>query len=322
MFIPYTNSAVRLTGRWNTAKTQAITTAPGAMIEIAFSGKYIVLEFDTNDCANPLLHLWVILDNKNKIETVVDKYIRIEAGNEGDHLLTVIFKGAVETFGRWQTPLSGGLFFVGAEAQNSAILPEDTRPIIQFIGDSITEGVLIDADLTPLDVPVHNRVYQDDSTATYAYLTAVKLGMKPVIMGYGAVGVTKGGNGGVPKALEAYPFNFEGSPILPIDAKITVINHGANDFNAPEEEYVKCYAELLDVVRKLNPNTKIVALSAFCGAHNKALENLIENYNKEKNEAVLFIDSSDWLPPTEPLHPSRDGHKAVSEKLYEILKNL
>lgn len=322
MFIPYTNNAVRLTGRWSATKAQAITTAPGAMIEIAFSGKSIVLQFNTEICAQPFPHLWISLDNKNKFETVVDKYIRIEAENEGVHLLTVIFKGAVETFGRWSVPLTGGLFFAGAEANDSAPLPTDSRKIIQFIGDSITEGVLIDAELTPLDEPVHNRVYQDDSTATYAYLTAQMLGMKPIIMGYGAVGVTKGGNGGVPKAFEAYPFNFDGSPILPIDAKITVINHGANDFNAPEEEYVKCYAKLLDVVRKLNPNTKIVALSAFCGAHNKALKDLIDNYNKEKNEAVLFIDSCSWLSPTEPLHPSRQGHKTIAEKLCEKLKNL
>ena len=57
---------------------------------------------------------------------------------------------------------------------------------IEFIGDSITEGILIDPDQHYDDAApsVDDRALQDDSTASYAWLTAQALGMRPVIMGY------------------------------------------------------------------------------------------------------------------------------------------
>lgn len=43
-----------------------------------------------------------------------------------------------------------------------------------------------------------NMVYWDDSTAGYAWLTAKELNFSPIIMGYGCLGVTKSGAGGIP----------------------------------------------------------------------------------------------------------------------------
>ncbi len=40
---------------------------------------------------------------------------------------------------------------------------------------------------------------------------------------------------------------------------------------------------------------------------------------KEKDDAVFYIDTTGWIDP-EPIHPLRDGHKTVSEKLSKIVK--
>lgn len=323
MKISADNTNIRYTGRWGIESGEAITTAPGGMIELDFAGESCVLLFDTTMNMQPFPHLWIRVDNGAKIEVPVDRVIRIEpcCPEKKNHHVEVIYKGAVEIQHRWYHPLVGKLRFTGAEADEFLKPQEDKREIIEFIGDSITEGVLIDAFRTYNDFDQLNRPYQDDSTATYAYLTAMKLGMKPVIAAYGAVGITKGGCGSVPKAEEMYPYNFEGSPASASGAKLIFINHGANDGGASAEEYTKGYKSFLDLVAARNSGAKIVVLSAFCGAHAKELKKMVDEYNEEKNADIHFIDSTGWIPK-EPLHPLRDGHAIVSEHLYKELVEL
>lgn len=321
MFIGVNDKSIRFTGRWDIGEKSAVTTAPGGMIEIAYSGRAAVLHFNTDMNMHPYPHLWITVDDGAKIEVPVDHVLRIEAPTDGDHVIKVIYKSAVEIQHRWYAPLIGKINFEGAEVDGTAVLPEDNRKIIEFIGDSITEGVLIDAFYLYNQFGQFNRPNQDDSTATYAYLTAMNLGMKPVIMGYGAVGATKSGCGSVPKASESYPYNFEGSPAKVQGSELIVINHGANDRDNGVEKYIAEYKQLLGVVRERNPQSKIVVLSAFCGVFPQELKAMVEEFNKENNDSVYFIDSTGWIPE-EPLHPLRDGHKIVAEHLTEELKKI
>ncbi len=321
MFINAKHSSIRYTGRWDTNGENAVTTAPGGMIEIAYSGRAAVLHFDTYMNMHPYPHLWISVDDGAKVEVPVDHVLRIEASQEGEHIIRVIYKSAVEIQHRWYAPLIGKLNFKGAEVDMPAALPADNRRIIEFVGDSITEGVLIDAFYKFEKEDQYNRPNQDDSTATYAYLTAMALGMKPVIMGYGAVGSCGSGCGAVPKAGEAYPYNFAGSEYVSNNPDIIVINHGANDRGYSSEKYTEEYTNLLKVVRGINPDAEIVSLSAFCGVYPKELKAAIDEYNVENGDNVHFIDSTGWISP-EPLHPFRDGHKIVSEHLTEELKKL
>ncbi len=321
MFIGIDSKSIRFTGRWDTSGTTAITTAPGGMIEIAFNGKAAVLHFNMEFNMHPYPHLWICVDDGAKVEVPIDWVIRVEAPIEGKHIIKVVYKGAVEMQHRWYHPLIGKLNFKGVEVDGEAELPEDNRKIIEFIGDSITEGVLIDEFYHFDQFDQFNRPNQDDSTATYAYLTAMNLNMRPIIMGYGAVGVTRGGCGSVPKATESYPYNFEGSSAKAQNSDIIVINHGANDRGNSEEKYITEYIEFLRLVRKINPASKVVALSAFCGVYPEALKRAIDTYNAQEGDNVYFIDSTGWIPP-EPLHPLREGHKIVAEHLTRTLKDM
>lgn len=322
MFLDIKSKSIRFTGRWDTTGDNAITTAPGGMIEVAYKGTAAVLKFDTGMNMQPYPHLWIQVDGGAKVEVPVDRVIRIEAPQDGVHIIKVIYKSAVEIQHRWYGPLIGKLNFEGVEVYGEgAELPEDNRKIIEFIGDSITEGVLIDAFYQFDQNDQFNRPVQDDSTATYAYLTAMALEMKPVIMGYGAVGVTHGGCGSVPKAADAYPYNFADSKAKAQGSDIIVINHGANDAWGTEEAYITEYENLLKEVREINPKSKIVVLSAFCGVFPEALKALVERFNKENKDSIGFIDSKGWIP-RDPIHPLRDGHKIVAEKLTAELKKM
>lgn len=203
----------------------------------------------------------------------------------------------------------------------SAILPKDKRKIIEFIGDSITEGCMIDAMYQYMQYDEFNRPIQDDSTATYAYLTAKNLNMKPIIMGYGSVGVSVSGCGSVPKASEAYLYNFAGSPATPQDPELIVINHGANDNWRPAEIYISEYRNLLQVVRRVNPRAKIIVLSAFLGVYPMELKQMVADFNQEFGDQIHFIDSAGWIP-REPIHPLRDGHALIAEKLTNEIRKV
>ena len=146
MVIPYSHASVRLTGRWKQEPDRAVTTAPGSYLEFAFSGDMAVIRFDTAINQTPHLHLWIQLDGGDRIETPVDSYLRVCAETPGVHICRVIFKGSIEQTGRWYAPLTGALQFLGIQTEQPAPLMPDPRPVLEFIGDSITEGVLIDTD--------------------------------------------------------------------------------------------------------------------------------------------------------------------------------
>ncbi len=321
MKISYKHPSVRLTGRWDTQKEEfATATATGSYIEFAFKGSSAVALFNCDDNKYPFPHLWVQIDNGNLCEAMVDNYLRIVTKDSGEHICKIIFKGTVEEYSRWFSPLENKICFCGVITDEPVNIKEDSRKTIEFVGDSITEGVLTDENYfgengkNKFSIGQFNRVYQDDVTATYAWLLAEKLNLRPIFMGYGAVGVTHSGMGSVPKADEAYPYNFDSSPITHKSADYILINHGANDRHGSLENYLNNYERLLDVIIKMNPDSEIISLSAFCGAFHKELGEFIESYNKKNNKKVFFIDSCGWVP-VEPLHPDRNGHKIIAENL-------
>ena len=327
MFVPYTHESIRLTGRWDKTDPKcAVATATGSYVEFSFEGNMAVARFDIEANMLPLLHLWIQIDGGDMTEAPVDRFMRIRTAKSGLHTVKIIYKGGTELSARWYRPLTGKVTFLGVQTDKPVAIAPDNRPTIEFVGDSITEGVLIDVDYAEggshfTEMETLRRCYQDDVCATYAWLTAEALDLRPVFMGYGAVGVTRAGCGRVPDAPHAYPFNFEDSPITHAPSDFVVINHGANDRSAAPEVYRECYEKLLDEVFKYNPNAKVVALSAFCGGHKDVFAEMIPAYNKAHGTDVKFVNGSEWIPP-QPLHPLRDGHEIVANRLTPILKEL
>ena len=327
MFVPYTHESIRLTGRWDKTDPKcAVATATGSYIEFCFEGDMAVARFDIEANMLPLLHLWIQIDGGDMTEATVDRFIRIRTAKSGLHTVRIIYKGGTEASARWYLPLTGKVTFLGVQTDKPVAIAPDNRPVVEFVGDSITEGVLIDVDYAQdgkpyTEIDALRRCYQDDVCATYAWLTAEALNLRPVFMGYGAVGVTRAGMGRVPDAPNAYPFNFQNSPITHAPSDFVVINHGANDRGATPECYRQGYERLLDEVIKHNPNATVVALSAFCGGHKDVLAEMIPAYNQAHGTNVLFVNGSEWVP-LEPLHPLRDGHRIIADNLTPILKDL
>lgn len=319
MFIDYKSPSVRFTGRFAELNNTMTTTAAGSAIEIAFKGDSILLKFDLTNQKYPYPHLWMQLDGGAWIETQLDWYLRINANSTGTHLTKIVLKSTLEMQERWNFPVVAKLSFVGAEVEETALLPEDNRKTIEIIGDSITEGVLIDEDKQPIEPETSCRTFQDDVFATYGYITAQNLNLRSYHVGYGAVGLTHGGCGNVPAVNDSYDFCFAGAPVTYGHPDFILINHGVNDSYGDVNDYIREYERFLNHLIETHNNSKIIVLNCFRGAFKEETEGLVSRFNKKHGTDVFYIDSSGWVP-YEPLHPLRDGHKIIAEHLTEILK--
>ena len=272
MFFTCDNENFRYTGRFGecsawAAKPNMTTVTPGAYFEFLFVGEYAEMMFDVDLSYEPRGHLYIEVDGGARIESTIEKFVRISAKGEGPHYVKVIYKSTVEQLNRWYLPLNNKLAFLGADAQGLTSLPADNRKTVEYIGDSITEGVLV-ATNKVYSVDAKNRPWQDDATSTWGWLFCEAMNFRPYSMGYGATGLTRSGCGCVPKAADAYPFNFEKCPINFPSCDYIIINHGANDRasgNVPNERYYVEYEAFLKLLRERNPESKIVILTPFTG---------------------------------------------------------
>ena len=337
MFIRWNDPCVRLTGRWTrlieegsdchvfvqppTAHTT--TTAAGSYFELAFRGETALLHFELGYVENHAPHLWIQVDGGASIEAPVDRFLRIMADGDGNHVVKVTYKGGVEQLPRWYSPVFGAISFIGAEVEAPGELPPDDRKIIEFIGDSITEGVLTDIDYetAPYVLDQLNRPYQDDNSATYASLTAKRLNLRPIFQAYGAVGLTRSGCGAVPRAGLIYPYCIDGVPYTGEKPDVIVINHGANDRGTTAEEYISRYAEFIDQLRANTPDAIIVCLTAFCGGFDDDVVKFVAEYNQSHEKPIHCVSSKGWVP-LEPLHPLRDGHRIIADHFAPLLKEI
>ncbi|MEN6519729.1 MAG: GDSL-type esterase/lipase family protein [Armatimonadota bacterium] len=318
MLLEYNHPSVRLTGRWYCdSEKRASTVCTGSSIDIAFKGGYALLFFDTSTNIDPFPHLWLELDGNGRVEAPLDRILRVEAEGQGQHHLKVIFKSAVELQNRWKEPIQAVIRFKGVEVEDAAELSSEEKPVIEFVGDSITEGILIDVEHCPA-ANYNQRIYQDDACATYAWLAAEKLSMQPVMMGFGRIGVTIDANGGVPVIQESYPLCYEGAPLTDSKPKAIVINIGTNDMSAPLDDFKNGYIALLKAIRSKNPDAGIFALSPFIGYFEESLPGIVAEYNDTCHDDVKVISTAGWLPK-EPMHPRRDGHKRAGKLLAEQL---
>ena len=333
MFIPWNHESVRLTGRWSRPQPSdcdthryvaplecAVTTAPGSYFEAAFTGNWAKLLFFMDQAQQPYPHVWVSVDGGARVEASLDRFMRIAAQGEGPHTVRVIYKGGMEQLSRWHLPLVGAAAFRGLEAEGAAALAPDTRPLVEFTGDSITEGVLIDADFA--DEPVfrydqRNRPWQDDVCATYAWLAAEEVNVRAMFQAYGATGMTRSGCGGVPRAGEQYPFVFENMPYRGEKPRVVVVNHGTNDRENSAEEFCARYEEYLDLVRRDNPAVQIVCIVPMIGAFRREISAIVER-RRTAGEGIRLCDLSGMLPD-KPLHPLREGHRAAARRLAPVL---
>lgn len=318
MLLAPNSDQIRYTGRWYATPEEVCSTANGNYLEYRFAGSTSVIQFNMQHCQHPVPHVCIRVDAGAYVEAPICDRLRITA-DPGEHTVQMVLKSSLEYQNRWEDPPVAKVGVTGIEADEFLPLPPDDRPVIEFIGDSITEGVLVDGERenTP-----EQFLYLNDSLAGYAWLTAKELNMRPVTMGYGRLGTTREGNGGVPPVEQAYPFYFQGHPMPCANADVIVINHGTNDKQNGADAFKPAYASFLASVRARNEKAVIFCVAPFCGCFDQETLDVVTEHNRKYNDHVHHINTAGWTTST-PVHPLRATCKELSKRLAaEIRKAL
>lgn len=322
MFMSYNDKSVRLTGRFYREKDGVSTTACGSYIELAFKGDYVILHFDMSDLVPSYPLIYLQIDDGDLSGAGVAARIYLRTKSKGSHKLKIIFQSAVEVQSRWYAPVEAKICFEGYEAEQPDELEVTNQKTITFIGDSITEGILIHPKETPFGKKSMDRVYQNDVTRTYAWQVANHFNLRPTFCGYGAVGLTRPGSGDVPKAADMYEYCVDK---VKWEEAYTpdyiMINHGCNDRGAEAAEYLAEYENFLKYLTAKYPDTEIIILSPFVGAFHEELGEFVKAFNENNNSDILYIDSFGWVPK-DPLHPLVAGHAKIADEVIKILSKL
>jgi lysophospholipase L1-like esterase len=197
-------------------------------------------------------------------------------------------------------PLSAGehTLFVGAPGQNeevvtqglvlddgaSTVAPQE-RPLIEFIGDSITMGAY-----------------------SYAPDTAGIMGCDRAQIAFSARALTTGYGCSEDKTgMDQEYFRLKGfnhlkdSPQPDWDFSYTpnliVINLGQNDQcgQEPQQIMYKSYKDFIGKLRAKFPTTPIVAVRPFSGAFGKLIKSAVDELTAAGDTHLYFVDTTGWL---------------------------
>jgi lysophospholipase L1-like esterase len=323
---PSLDPAIRLHGRWDRRQgDRAITVCSGSYIVARFDARSITARFDLTRNKAPISTIaWRIdgQDEQWRESEIADSLELAKDLKPGEHTLLLLVRGLDEHQPRWSPPLTASVTFRGFDlpAGGTFISIADERKLkVEFLGDSITEGVLVDHK----EPGRETWPWTSDALRAYPVQTAMKLDAEWRQVGFGRLGITIPGNGGVPVAPEAFDWFYEGCPRDDWQADVVVINLGTNDRSAPSDQFRPGYAKELAVVRKAYPRAFILAMRPFNGAHFEDIQAEVAARNAHGDSSVAVVDTSGWLQKsdfTDGTHPNAAAGPKIADRLAPIIK--
>jgi lysophospholipase L1-like esterase len=306
-FIAANDPAIYYYGRVRVSD-KTLWTWPGTGFRVAYSGspkvslKFFAQNFDELSSKNTPRAFSYRVDNGRWQQVIVganssNLYPLNVPSNSDTHVLEVV------------KTVEGRLIFEGFQFGPFGTLQATgsgrTRKI-EFIGDSITAGFRIFG-MGSFDIPEHA-----DAKSSYAWVAGDRLGAEVRLIAITGRGIVH--NFGIApqdsKTMPAYyPFtdreSGDGNNWAAWQPEIVVINLGTNDLTPPFDSdpgaFQANYANLLAMVRQLNPGAVIVALDPFginYGRRRVFSEQIQAAVNARRDagdDKVTFISTKGWL---------------------------
>lgn len=327
MHVSAIDTAVSYVGRWGAiqraaGQTAKVTINSSSQIYLSFSGRHVAGLFDL-DGIDYLEQIYVKVDDSAWILFTIDRP-RIEffpAGlPAGRHRLEIAVKAVDGNGNRWLPPLRSAIVFLGFELDTATKLdaspPSKQRPLLEFFGDSITQG----EGILHLD---GGAVINSDGLATYAWLAGEGLGTTHAQIAFGGQGVIRSASGNTPPAPLSFAWNFSGSPAdFSVIPDFILINLGSNDQPYSSDEFIQAYVAFLREIRKHCPRSVIFALRPFHGNRYHG-DDVAKAIKEMADPAIVYINSDGWLDEsdyTDGAHPNVAGSKKAAARLVEALK--
>lgn len=318
---------IHYSGRWNREADRAVTVNSGSYVNARFSGTGISARFDVslNDRSDLPTIAWRI-DGSNtwNVAEVAGTMPMATGLSSGLHSIAVVARGLDENKNRWSPPLVSSVTFLGFDVTGGALEsePRPAQPRLEILGDSITEGVVVQGSSYQ---GKSGQCWRNDAVYSYPTQTGLALGADFRQVGFGYQGLLKGGDGGVPAANDSFNWIYENVPRDDWQADMVVINQGTNDSSKPVALFQAAYTTFVHTIRTAYPRAKIVAMRPFSGAQEAQIKAVVSANNAAGDTRVFYVDTTGWLTPgsdfTDGLHPNVQGSaKAASRLVTEIKK--
>ncbi len=299
-----------LSGRWFAKEIDGqkawVTLNDGAMIyfEVKGTDTLDVHFLEITALATPY-YAYVIDDGEPVRQLITES--RIDLPDDKEHRITIVVDGMTEFEDKWNGEI--GVAFTGVDCGSGEIKgfrPEKKRII--FIGDSITEGVLV--------LNTEGNSNSNSATHSFPWYTARLLDAEPYFIGYGATGIFM--TGSFSRCTDMLDYlsatRYISKENIPA-CDMAVINMGTNDHEIDGEMFVYGYREILLKLHDRYPDIKIFCMIPFSQLHSEDIRRAAEEY-----PWCVVVETAEWdITYTDGIHPDAAGAGQVGERLAEVI---
>lgn len=314
-------------------------------LELISSGAYFGIEFEGSQCvlvtstaSSQFGYLQYELDGvyQNRQRVAGQKFeLIVTATTQGKHTLWV-YK-ATEAH-------SGSIFFHEVRGRNARPLAIPTRPVIEFIGNSITCGAAAD----PSEIPCGSGSYHDQHNAYMAYgpRIARALNANYMLSSVSGIGIYRNWNSDgpvMPRVYETTDFQDGSSRkwnFSTYSPSVVSIGLGTNDFSNGDGKknrlpfdsamFTGKYIAFVTTVKEKYPAAKVILLNSpmVSGVRNDVFVDCLKRV-KRKVDTAFPADKPVSIFLFQPMkangcggHPSVEDHAVMAEQLIDTLQQL
>ena len=317
-------------------------------LELVSSGVHFGISFKGKEC-QLIVSLSAWQDHnylQYELDGVYQKRLKIEGGSKGDTLTVVAPASGEHTLWIYKATEAhtGPIFIHQVVGKGLKKLSIPQRPLIEFIGNSITCGAAAD----PSEVPCGSGEYHDQHNAYLAYGPRASrvLGADFVLSSVSGIGIYRNWNSDnpvMPKVYEKVDFQEEGT--RPWDFKtfeptIVTIALGTNDFSRGDGKkprlpfdsatFTAEYIKFVKLVKSKYPKAQVALTNSpmVSGADNdlfvtclKKVKRIIgRDYPNDKPVAIFLYKT--MSPRGCSYHPSVEDHQLMADQITPFLRNL
>ncbi len=222
------------------------------------------------------------------------------------HTIEIMAGGNTDIDEVWQG--NEGFAIKNIYLDSGKIMAAPQRPLVNFIGDSITAGCWV----------VGNHPAADYRPETnYAGICADLLNVDSVRIAYSAGGVLRPATGGVPTA-DVFLGKIDDQTLwTPNHPDLTVINLGVNDRRFPLAQFTAAFDLFIQQIKLTFPHTPLAIMIPFSQTFASEIRKIATKHD------CSIIETKTWSHSfTDGLHPDQAGAIAEGKMLAQALQPL
>lgn len=222
------------------------------------------------------------------------------------HTIEIMAAGNTDIDEVWQG--NEGFAIKNIYLDNGEIMAAPQRPVVNFIGDSITAGCWVVGNHPAAD-------YQPETN--YAGICADLLNVDSVRIAYSAGGVLRPATGGVPTADVFLGKIDAQTSWTPNHPDLNVINLGVNDRRFPLAQFTAAFDLFIQQVKLTFPQTPLAIIIPFSQTFASEIRKIATKHD------CSIIETKTWHHSfTDGLHPDQAGAIAEGKMLAQALQPL